>query len=157
MSNGDVPPGERPSAVRLIFSFDGDDVTLVSRQPVEMTVPAVHPTGEEEEGQTAPAEFAAELRGAEDQILYRARMANPLAPHREVFSEGEERTIHRVPVEHPSGAFTVVVPDHPEGEYVALMSAAPPGAEGGVETLAIPREIGRFPLRAEKGEGAGSS
>jgi hypothetical protein len=142
--------------VRLVFAFDGDEVTLVSSRPVEMTVPLTHtqPRGEsEEEGEVAPPEFVAELRGAEDQVLHRTQMPNPLVTHREVFSDDEERSVRRVPVEHPSGAFTVVVPDHPEGEYVALMASPPPDHAPGLETLAPTREVGRFSLRGEEIEG----
>ena len=140
--------GRRPSAVRLVFAYGNGQVTLVSRQSVEMTLPPTHPIEDE-----APLlEFAAELRGADGRVLHRVPMPNPLAPHREVFSEEPDRSIHRVPVEHPQGAFTVVVPDHPEGDSVALVATGRADEEATPGGLGARREVARVPLRGPDGE-----
>lgn len=147
---GSPEPG---AAVRLIFAFDGDDVSLVSRQPVEMTVPQQHPVEESAGGHA----FVAELRSAEDDVLHQTPLPDLLAPHREVFSEDPEENVQRVPVDRPSGAFTVVVPDHAEAEYVALV-AGPSAVAAGIERFGLeaPRELGRFALR-EAGLGGTAS
>jgi hypothetical protein len=136
-------------AVRLVFSYDGGEVALVSRQHVEMTLPATYPIGQE----ASPPEFAAELRGADGQVLHMAQLPNPLASHREVFSDDPDRSIHRVPVERPSGVFTVVVPDHPEGDHVALVAAGARDEQGSLEGVGEPHEIARVPLRGTGDEG----
>ena len=64
---------------------------LVSRQRVEMTLTSSYPITQE----ASPPEFVAELRDAAGQVLHRAQMPNPLAPHREVFSEDPDRSIQR--------------------------------------------------------------
>jgi len=122
---------------------------LVSRQRVEMTLTSSYPITQE----ASPPEFVAELRDAAGQVLHRAQMPNPLAPHREVFSEDPDRSIQRVPVEQPRGAFTVVVPDHPEGDHVALMAAGASDKDGRLEAVGEPQEIARVPLRGTGDEG----
>jgi hypothetical protein len=144
----------------MIFSHSGGEVTLVSRKRVEMTLPATVAEADE----SANPEFFAEVRGADGRPLHRAAVANPLQNHREVFSDDPERSIHRVPVEEPQGVFTVVVPDHPQGDHVALMMARPAAAtdaesasDAARRAGFVPgedvREIARVPMRDPDGTG----
>lgn len=138
-------------AIRLIFAHSDGEVVLLSRQRVDMTLPASPPIHEE----SAHPEFLAEVRDSDGRALHRTAMPNPLETHREVFSDDPERSIHRVPVEQPQGAFTVVVPDHPDGDHVALLAAHPTAAEQGLLS-AGPREVARVSLR-ETGEAEGGA
>jgi len=142
------------AAIRFIFGHSADGVTLISRQRVDMTLPAQDPASEDAE----PHALLAELRGSDDQVLHRTAIPNPLEAHREVFSEEPGRSISRVPVAQPEGAFTVIVPDTPDADHLALMMAEPAhlhadatlaGFEGGG-----PREIARFSLRDPDEAGA---
>lgn len=138
------------SAIRLIFERSGGELVLVSRQRVDMTVPESDPA----DAEAAHPHFVAEVRDAAGAALHRTAMPNPLAEHREVFSEHGEETVHRVPVDEPEGVFTVVVPDHPEADHLSLLMAGPAGGAPGtgasaglVATARAPREIARISLR----------
>jgi hypothetical protein len=141
------------AVIRLTFEHSADGVTLISRQRVEMTLPAQYRVPEEA---AAPA-FVAEVRGADDAVLHRTAIPNPLEPHREVFSEEPGRSISRVPVAEPEGAFTVIVPDTPEADHLALMTSgrmrdhagSSIAAMASADVAAGPREIARFSLRDE--------
>ena len=140
----ELQPGESSEAraVRLIFSYDGDEVRLESRQPVEMAAPASDPV---EADETEP-KFWTEVRDAEGSVLHRQVMRDPIRRDVEVFSPDPERSIARVPVERPHGAFAVLVPLVPEADHVALMGA--PAA--GTAALAPAVELQRVSLTGEE-------
>lgn len=146
-----------PRSVRLIFRYDGDEVELLSRQPVDMVSPPSGPLGE----------FAdrlgtwVEVRDGKDSALHRQILSDPVRASAEVFSPEPEENLSRVERTRRTGAFTVVVPDLPEADHVALVmagaaSAPTPGAEGPAPTLgeAEPRVL-RFPLHGDNGEPGG--
>ena len=140
-------------AIRLTFAVSDGQVTLVSRQPVEMTLPA-SPSPPSSDRDFAPQpDFFAEVRDTNERPLHRAAMPNPLEPHREAFSDDPDHSIHRVPVSQPQSVFTIVVPNHPEADHVSIMLAgeahkdfAPESPEGALAAAAGPREIARVPL-----------
>jgi len=106
-------------AWRLTFSYDGDEVKLVSRHPVEMVLPPSDAMAgfEREQGSWY------ELKDTSDRTLYR-RVVPQLVPHDvEVFSGDPHRSIERHPVARPTGVFSVLVPDVDEGQAVALFSS----------------------------------
>ncbi|XVU29036.1 hypothetical protein ACQPZJ_18820 [Actinoplanes sp. CA-054009] len=121
-------------ALRLVFEYDGDDVRVVSRQRVEMTIPAVL---------DAEAGLRAELRTADGGVLER-RALPPIPADVEVFSPEPGRTVERMPVSRPSGVFTVLVPDLPGADHLALVDDP-----GGPDETRRVREIARVPLRDE--------
>jgi hypothetical protein len=131
-------------AIRLLFSYDGEEVTLTS-QRLEMALP----TSDLQEPQ-GRAGFWAEVRDADGKVLDRRAMPDPLRTDVEVFSLGE--TPRWVALDRPQGAFTVVVADHPEADHVALVAN---------DTAAIrarfrdpgPHEVGRFALEPHPGKG----
>ena len=137
------------AVIRLTFEHNADGVTLISRQRVEMVLPAQYRVPEE----AAPPAFVAEVRDSGDQVLHRTAIRDPMQPHREVFSQNPDRSIRRVPVDQPEGAFTVIVPDTPEADHLALLSAGPTRDSAGSAIPASerddsgPREIARFSLR----------
>jgi hypothetical protein len=140
-------------AIRLTFAVSDGQVTLVSRQPVEMTLPA-SPSPPSSAREIAPhPDFFAEVRDANDRALHRAAMPNPLEPHREAFSDDPDHSIHRVPVSQPQSVFTLVVPNHPEADHVSLMLAGAAHRDFASELPAAagPREIARIPLGEPEG------
>jgi hypothetical protein len=142
--------------IRLIFAHSGDKVTLISRQRVEMTLPAEEPASDD----ALPHEFVAEVRTADERVLHRTAIPNPLESHREVFSEEPGRSISRVPVAQPEGGFSVIVPDTPEADHLALMMTGPMRdlAGSAISTFAErgPQEIARFALRDPDEAGGGA-
>ncbi len=107
-----VPP---PGAVRLIFANDGDDITLVSQQRVDIAV-----TGFDAAPELRSGHFA-EVRGADGEALTRVPIHAAFPDSVEVFPETAGEPITRVPNPDPSGAFTVVVPARPDARSVAVV------------------------------------
>ncbi len=146
-----------PRAVRLTFAFEGDEVRLVGRQPVEMIAP---PT-DKLDGYEHEQGFWLEVRSGKDETLHRQVMQDPLRYDVEVFSPDPEQSVFRSPVDEPSGIFVVVVPDLSEADHVALLSSgAPTAAARGMTPEAAARapsgpatEFVRFPLRPDRGGG----
>jgi hypothetical protein len=129
----------------MVFAVENGRVELLSRQPVEMTVLPGLPL---EQGAAVP-EFAAELRGVDDQVLHRVELPNPLAANMEVFAE-QGQTLSRAAVTHPRDAFTVVVPAYEDGDHVALVAAAPSGGTTARAESRTGEVIARFGLRDGK-------
>jgi hypothetical protein len=131
-------------AMRLLFSYDGEEVTLTSQQRLEMALPA----SDLQEPQDR-AGFWAEVRDADGEVLDHRAMPDPLRTDVEVFSPGE--TPRWVALDRPQGAFTVVVADHLEADHVALV-ANDTAAIRARFTSPGPHEIGRFALEPHPGE-----
>jgi hypothetical protein len=110
-------------AVRLVFSYDGDDVRLVLQQPVDVAV-----TGFDTGTVPRPGHYV-EVRSAEGRALARVRLHGGIPTSAEVFGEPGE-AITRVDLEHPHGAFTVVVPAPEEAARAVLMRIEPPAPGG---------------------------
>jgi hypothetical protein len=123
------PSPESNKAMRLTFSYDGDDVKLLSQQRAEMIVPASDALkGYGQRG------FWAELKSGSDQTLYRTVMHNPTKNDAEVFPGAPDEDISRVPAPKRKGVFVVVVPDTAEGEEVILCRSTP-AAKGPVQGI----------------------
>src|SRR4030095_11972246 len=101
------PTKPKASAMRLTFSYDGDDVKLVSQEPVNMIVPPSDPV----KGYSRQKGFWAELKSDQDKTLYRRVMHNPTRNDAEVFSEDPDQNISREPTPKRKGIFVVLVPN----------------------------------------------
>jgi hypothetical protein len=112
--------GKPAKAIRLVCSFDGDQVALVSQQSVEMVLPPSDPM----EGTTGQKGFWYELRDAQDRPLYRKVMHHPMREDVEVFSnDPQQHSVARHPVPNRKGVFVVLVPDNENGRAVTLSSS----------------------------------
>jgi len=149
-------PDDESGAVRLIFEYDGDDVKLVLRQPVDVTVEPSDPVmrGAELSG------FWVELRAQSEEVLYRRVLSDPGRVYPEVFSPDPEVGIGRATEPQTAGAFTVLVPRQAAGSHVVLMNSTP--AEGAAVPRMAPsqeaaaQEMARFSIE-DDGAGAGST
>lgn len=134
-------------AMRLTFSYNGDDVKLLSQQHTEMIVPP----SDAVKGYGKYKGFWAELRSGSDKTLYRSVMHNPTKNDAEVFPETPGEGISREPAPKRKGVFVVVVPDSDKGEEVILCRSAPAtkGPTKGIRALASKpaEEILRFKLK----------
>jgi hypothetical protein len=138
--NGREQGGPR-RAVRMIFSYEGDEIRLVSRQPVEVVIPPTDRVSEGEQG------FWVETRSADGTTLHRRILPDPYRQDVEVFSDNPEQSVSRTPVERPRGSFAVLVPID-DADHVALFSSAAPRApEAPAGAPAV--EVARFSLREE--------
>jgi hypothetical protein len=140
---------EPARAMRLTFSYDGDDVKLISQQRTEMVVPASDPVT----GFKRQKGFWAELKNDRDKTLYRRVMHNPTRNDAEVFPDPDTpgQGISREPAPKRKGVFVVVVPDTDKGNEVTLSRSSPEtkGAAKGLRSLASKpaTEILRFKLK----------
>ena len=154
--------------MRLTFTYEGEEVSLASRQPVEMIAP---PT-DQLSGYEGEQGFWIEVRTDREQTLHRRVMHNPLRHDVEVFSPDPERpSVSRVPLleENPSGSFVVVVPELDEADHLTLMSSAAPSSSSAAAAREVSSEeaaraqsggpateFARFSLRPpERREGGG--
>jgi hypothetical protein len=135
-------------AMRLIFTYEGDEIRLVSRQPVEVVIPPTDPVVDVEGEQG----FWVEVRSADETTLYRRILPDPFQRDVEVFSDDPEQSISWVPVAEPRGSFSVLVPAG-EADHVVLFSSAVAEARALVapeEAAGAPAvEVTRFSLREE--------
>ncbi|HEX5886297.1 MAG TPA: hypothetical protein VFY67_17275 [Pyrinomonadaceae bacterium] len=134
-------------AMRLTFSYEGDEVKLISQKRTEMMVPPSDPVT----GFNKQKGFWAELKNDRDKTLYRHVMHNPTRNDAEVFPETPGQSISREPAPKRKGVFVVVVPDTDKGEEVTLSRSSPDeeGPESGLRALASTpaTEIMRFKLK----------
>jgi hypothetical protein len=135
-------PGPR-GAVRLTFRYEGDEVRLISSRRIDKVLPPEDETVAEER----PGLFV-EVRGADDRVLRRRPLRDPVRRDAEVFSDDPDRPLRRVPLERPAGVFSLVVPDLEEADYVALVER---GAQARPGLAAAPNELTRVPLRDQGG------
>ena len=122
-------------AMRLTFSYDGDNVKLLSQKRIEMIVP---PSDGMKGYATRQKGFWAEVRSGSDKTLYRTVMHNPTKNDAEVFPESPGGPISREPAPKRKGVFVVVVPDVDKGEDVILCQSKPEkkGPTKGIRALA---------------------
>lgn len=136
-------------AMRLIFEYEGDQVRLVSQQPVDVAVTGFDLARTQQPG------YYIDTRAAGGQTLARVPARGAFAGSAEVFPEKPGQPITRVNVAVPRGAFTVVVPVAAGTRDVSVVRVAPPGPgaaqPAGAATTAVPgaaevQEIATFPL-----------
>lgn len=138
-------PSRTTKALRLIFSYEGDKVKLVSKKPVRMTIPP----SDSLEGYEEHKGFWAELKGAKKKTLYRHVLHNPTKNDAEIFPDDPEQGITRVPAPNRTGTFVVLVPDTVKGHEVTLSrSAGVPVTNEGTPRFgltAMPRSLATGP------------
>ena len=104
---------------RMTFEYDGAAIRLVSEQHVQMIVPPSQPL----EQADAFAGFHVLLRDGQNQMVYRFTRTSPVQNDAEVFSQpGSNRSVERAAVDHPTGAFVLLVPDVPGATTLELVS-----------------------------------
>jgi len=133
-SKPDVASANANKAMRLTFSYSGDEVKLVSQQRTDMLVPPTDPV----KGFKKQKGFWAELKNERDKTLYRHVLHNPTRNDAEVFSEDPEQSISREAAPKRKGVFVVVVPDTDKGDAITLSRSSPErkGPTRGIKSLA---------------------
>jgi hypothetical protein len=140
--------------MRLTFSYQGDQVKLISQEPVEMTLPP----SDSLRGYEKHKGFWAELKGDQDKTLFRRVLHNPTRNDAEVFSDDPQQSISRAPAPKRKGVFVVLVPHTEKGREITLSrsvgrpdieTAGAPRGMSAVRSLATgpATEIARFKLK----------
>jgi hypothetical protein len=139
-------------AIRLLFEYSGEQISLVGQHRVDVAVPGVDIHSE-----LRPGHFV-EVRTADGSPLARVTIREDMSGSAEVFPEDHSEPISRIQKEAVQGAFTVVVPAPLAAQSVAVIRVsapdsafAPPPAGG---TSPVPGEpvatdLASFPLEPE--------
>jgi hypothetical protein len=151
-----MPVNDTPQttqAIRLIFEYEGDQVRLISQQPVNMAV-----TGAEL-GQVAFPGYYVETRDTKGKTLSRTVAHNAFSSSTEVFPEQPGQPITRVNLPKAKGAFTVITPVPLHTDHVSVVQIAP-GKNGQstlsaqttspAENAATVRELASFKITLNK-------
>ncbi len=110
----------RPAAVRMIFEYDGDEIRLISTQPVDVAL-----TGFDLSREVTPAPgHYVQLRSAEGAALAQVPLRNRPSASAEVFPETHGEPIVRTDLERASGAFTVVLPSVAAARQVVVVEVS---------------------------------
>ena len=132
--------GQTPGrAVRLVIHYEGDQMTVLSRQDVVMaTAPSDPISGFE--GQSG---FWVEVHDDQGQILYRRVLHPPASTDVEAFDPDTGPSRHTIPSR--AGEFTVLVPALPTAQTVSVV-ASPAAVERRFEAAI---RAAQFPLRGQ--------
>jgi hypothetical protein len=122
-------------AVRLIFEYDGDQVRLVSQQPVDLLVTSFDPAQKEQQ-----AGVYVDARDDAGTTLASVPAPAAFSASMEVFPERHDEPIVRTDVDRPRGAFTVVVPAPQAVSQVAVVRVAPAAPAPGEVAAGRPQE-----------------
>jgi hypothetical protein len=123
----------RTNAKRLTFSYEGNQIKLISQQNIQKVVPP----SVTRDTQNNRSGFWFEITSDKQNVLYRRVIDNPIKTDIEVFSdEKETESISRYKISDIKGAFSIVIPDIPEAEGLDLFGS-PIKEEKGERTLDI--------------------
>lgn len=114
----DPTPPPDPTAVRLIFEYEGDQVRLVHQQPVDVAISGFDLPREQLPGHHV------EVRGAGEELLGRVPIRSAMSTSMEVFPENPGDPITRTDLPEARGAFTVIVPAGPQADHVTVVRIA---------------------------------
>ena len=128
---------QRNRAMRLIFTYHSMQPQLISQQQIEMMAPPSDSI-DEFEGHSG---FWVELRDAEENLLYRQIMHNPIQLEYEAPSGDPERPFTHVKNEATDGTFMVIVP-YLEQASTLVMHSSPADEPAGPA-----KEIARIDLK----------
>lgn len=134
-----------PTAWRVICTADADGVRVVRRRRVHATTPPSEAIGDDDER----SGFWVEVRGADGRVQYRQAMSDPREEDLEAPGDPEHGGLTRRRVPGPR-TFAMLVPETPDADHVALLSAAPvPGGRARPHRT----ELARIPLREDAPSG----
>src|SRR3954468_9442737 len=109
-----------PRAIRLTFSYVGSRIELISAEQLTKLVPPSDPIRQVSER----SGFWFELRGRDEEPIYRQVMRHPIQIDHEVFPEDPAGEIVREPVKDPKGVFSIVIPEISEARTVSLVGSS---------------------------------
>jgi len=135
-----------PRALRLTFTYEGENVNLVERQPIEKRARATDPILKEGEASQYSG-FWIELRDAENRTIYRRVLHDPIQSTVEVPSDKPNQSFERHTIKNPRGTFFVIIPDLDRTDSIVIFnSPLDPEFEG----RAGSREIARFEVKSDR-------
>jgi hypothetical protein len=125
--------------IRLIFSYQDSKIDLISQQDVEMIIPPSKDLNYDKN----QSGFWYDLHDKDGKILYHDYVFNPIQTSVEILSDSNDGSFKRIPIEHPKGVFTLLIPQIDEAQELILYSSPiEPKRE-----FKKAEEIARFDLR----------
>jgi hypothetical protein len=140
--------GATPASLRLTFRVVEGEVELLRSERVDAICP---PAPGEPPQAGEHGGFWMELRDDRDRVLAHRVLADPLVQSVEVFSPAG--TIRREFGTVPEAVFEVMLPAEPEATSVALVGEPGEPGAAAVEGEVVTRELVRFELPDQRGEG----
>jgi len=149
----DVSNSSQHLSIRLIFEYEGEDVRLVTQQPVDVLTTGFDVTRTQREG------YFVDTRDVSGRTLARVPARGAFQLGAEVFPEHPGEPITRVEAERPRGAFTVIVPVAADADHVSVVQVRSASSDAALPTTraasqpseaAQEREIARFPLQLSR-------
>jgi hypothetical protein len=141
-------PGNK--ALRVTFRVDGDKIEVIDQERLKMVVPPSN----EFESDTPRSGFWLEVQDRRRRPVYRRVMSNPLTKQVEVWTGSPDQPLANQTVAQPSGIFSIVVPDVPEGRSLVFVGSRPdPGAPRKLrahQRAFKAKEIARFSIHKER-------
>jgi hypothetical protein len=133
-------------ATRLVFEYEGDNVRLVTEQPVEVAAAMLNLTSANEPG------FFVDIRDASELTLARVPAPHAFSTSVEVFPDRPDQPIMRTDVTPSKGAFTVLVPTPDEADHATIVSivAPAPALAGAAARRPAVSDLVSFPLRRNR-------
>ena len=132
------PAQDEPRAIRLTFSYVGNQIELTDTQRLAMFVPP----GDSLEPERERSGFWVEVRDADEQPLFRQLIHHPIETTREVFPVEPHGEIIQTPVADPRGVFSIIIPEIAGARTLALVGSSS-GADRRSEAA---QEMARFDL-----------
>jgi len=126
-------PAQNNMATRLTFSYEGNEIKLVSKQNIEKVLPS--PSSLQSHIQQNQTGSWYELSDENQHVLHRQIIDNPIKVDAEVFSDTTD-SISRVKLSEIRGTFSIVVPNIPESKNFDLFSS--PVISEGIKGLQKP-------------------
>lgn len=149
-------PPPVPAAVRLIFETDGDQVRLISEQPLDVAIPGF------DISQSSDPGYYIDTRDAGGNTLTRVAARDAFPPSVEVFPEKAGDPIRRIAPPLRKGAFSVLVPATQKTRSVSLVKlevgtgtprGIDEGTSGPLRATTTVREIANFELNSTAKQG----
>jgi hypothetical protein len=119
-------------AIRLTFSYEGNNIKLISKQNMEKVL---HPPVQNYIQENRTGSWY-ELSDDQQHLLHRQIIDNPIKVDAEVFSDNTTESITRHGLSDIRGAFSIVIPDIPESKNFDLFSS--PVISEGIKSLREP-------------------
>ena len=110
------PMNHTNKAIRLTFSYEGDNLRLLSKQNIDKLV-----FFDPELNIENRSGFFYQLVDSNNKSILKGVIPTPIVPDREIFSDQPNESIIRKPVPEMRGTFSVLVPDISEAESLDIL------------------------------------
>jgi hypothetical protein len=130
-------------AIRLTFSYKGNDVKLVSKNKVEKILPPSNPSLNSKN----LVGLWYEISNDKQNVLYQKNLSDLIQTDVEVFSNDAKESIRRQKLSRMEGTFSILVPDLPDAQNFSLFSS--PSENEAISSQKSSKQIFQMKLNEE--------